>query len=147
MLAVLVVIGVSGLSSRLPVSPSTAALRSRPGRLLGTRLAFSSPRVRPRDPPGVAGHPRLRLPGDARDHPDHEARHMFTAPLNMALSPRERPKGAMRDAQPSSEAIDVETIGASTVEQFTWKQLDTMRARSAVAAPSVCPANQTGKPP
>ena len=79
--------------------------------------------------------------------PTTKLRHMFTAPLNMALSPRERPKGAMREMPNLLEATDVETIGTSSVEQFTWKQLlDTDACTICGRCTSVCPANQTGKP-
>jgi Fe-S oxidoreductase len=72
---------------------------------------------------------------------------MFTAPLNMALAPRERPKGAMREMPNLLEATDVETIGASRVGDFTWKQLlDTDACTICGRCTSVCPANQTGKP-
>jgi nitrate reductase gamma subunit len=50
-------------------------------------------------------------------------RHMFTSPLNMYLRDRERPKGAMRALPDLMEAEDIETIGASVIEDFTWKQL------------------------
>jgi Fe-S oxidoreductase len=50
-------------------------------------------------------------------------RHMFTSPLNMYLRDRDRPKGAMRAMPNLMEAEDIETIGASVIEDFTWKQL------------------------
>jgi Fe-S oxidoreductase/nitrate reductase gamma subunit len=79
--------------------------------------------------------------------PTTKLRHMFTAPLNMALSPRERPKGAMREMPNLLEATDVESIGASRVVDFTWKQLlDTDACTICGRCTSVCPANQTGKP-
>ncbi len=73
-------------------------------------------------------------------------RHMFTSPLNMYLSDRERPKGAMK-ALPDLESTELETFGASTVESFTWKQLlDTDACTMCGRCTSVCPAHATGKP-
>jgi Fe-S oxidoreductase len=73
-------------------------------------------------------------------------RHMFTSPLNMYLSDRERPKGAMKPL-PDLEATELETFGASTVESFTWKQLlDTDACTMCGRCTSVCPAHATGKP-
>ena len=79
--------------------------------------------------------------------PSTKLRHMVTSPLNMAVSPRERPKGAMRELPNLLEATDIETIGAHTVADFTWKQLlDTDACTICGRCTSVCPANQTGKP-
>lgn len=73
-------------------------------------------------------------------------RHMFTSPLNMYLSDRERPKGAMKPL-PDLESTELETFGASTVESFTWKQLlDTDACTMCGRCTSVCPAHATGKP-
>ena len=73
-------------------------------------------------------------------------RHMFTSPLNMWLSAKDRPKGAMR-AMPDLETTELETFGASTVETFTWKQLmDTDACTMCGRCTSVCPAHATGKP-
>ena len=73
-------------------------------------------------------------------------RHMFTSPLNMWLSERDRPKGAMR-AMPDLENPQLETFGAATVEDFTWKQLlDTDACTMCGRCTSVCPAHATGKP-
>lgn len=73
-------------------------------------------------------------------------RHMFTSPLNMYLRDRERPKGAMR-AMPNLMETELETFGASTVEDFTWKQLlDTDACTMCGRCTSVCPAHATGKP-
>ena len=73
-------------------------------------------------------------------------RHMFTSPLNMYLQDRERPKGAMR-AMPNLMETELESFGASTVEDFTWKQLlDTDACTMCGRCTSVCPANATGKP-
>ena len=78
--------------------------------------------------------------------PTTKLRHMITSPLNMALSPRERPRGAMREMPNLMEATDIETIGASVVAEFTWKQLlDTDACTLCGRCTSVCPANQTGK--
>src|SRR5262245_12558926 len=73
-------------------------------------------------------------------------RHMFTSPLNMYLRDRERPKGAMK-ALPNLMETELETFGASTVEEFTWKQLlDTDACTMCGRCTSVCPAHATGKP-
>ena len=72
-------------------------------------------------------------------------RHMFTSPLNMYLKDRERPKGAMR-AMPNLMETELETFGASTIEDFTWKQLlDTDSCTMCGRCTSVCPAHATGK--
>ncbi|MEX0826764.1 MAG: heterodisulfide reductase-related iron-sulfur binding cluster [Acidimicrobiia bacterium] len=80
--------------------------------------------------------------------PTTKLRHMITSPLNMALSPRDRHKGAMREMPNLVEAAEtIETIGASKVSDFTWKQLlDTDACTVCGRCTSVCPANQTGKP-
>jgi Fe-S oxidoreductase/nitrate reductase gamma subunit len=79
--------------------------------------------------------------------PTTKLRHMITSPANMFLSPRERPKGAMREMPNLMEAADIETIGASAVGDFTWKQLlDTDACTVCGRCTSVCPANLTGKP-
>jgi Fe-S oxidoreductase/nitrate reductase gamma subunit len=73
-------------------------------------------------------------------------RHMFTSPLNMYLRDRERPKGAMK-AMPNLMETELETFGAATVEDFTWKQLlDTDACTMCGRCTSVCPAHATGKP-
>ncbi len=73
-------------------------------------------------------------------------RHMFTSPLNMYLHDRERPKGAMRP-MPNLMETELETFGASTVPDFTWKQLlDTDACTMCGRCTSVCPAHATGKP-
>jgi Fe-S oxidoreductase/nitrate reductase gamma subunit len=73
-------------------------------------------------------------------------RHMFTSPLNMYLRDRERPKGAMR-AMPNLMETELETFGASVVEDFTWKQLlDTDACTMCGRCTSRCPAHATGKP-
>ncbi len=79
--------------------------------------------------------------------PATKLRHMLTAPVNLALAPRERPKGAMREVPNLMEATDIETVGASVVGEFTWKQLfDTDACTVCGRCTSVCPANATGKP-
>ncbi len=79
--------------------------------------------------------------------PSTKLRHMFTSPVNMYLSPRERHKGAMREMPNLMEATDIETVGASVVGEFTWKQLlDTDACTVCGRCTSVCPANTTGKP-
>jgi heterodisulfide reductase subunit C/nitrate reductase gamma subunit len=73
-------------------------------------------------------------------------RHMFTSPLNIYLRDRERPKGAMKP-MPNLMETELETFGASTVEDFTWKQLlDTDACTMCGRCTSVCPAHATGKP-
>ena len=73
-------------------------------------------------------------------------RHMFTSPLNMYLKDKDRPKGAMR-AMPNLMETELESFGASTVEEFTWKQLlDTDACTMCGRCTSVCPAHATGKP-
>ncbi|MFZ6004441.1 MAG: heterodisulfide reductase-related iron-sulfur binding cluster [Actinomycetota bacterium] len=73
-------------------------------------------------------------------------RHIFTSPLNMYLKDRERPKGAMRP-MPNLMETELESFGASTIEDFTWKQLlDTDACTMCGRCTSVCPAHATGKP-
>jgi Fe-S oxidoreductase/nitrate reductase gamma subunit len=73
-------------------------------------------------------------------------RHMFTSPLNMYLRDRARPKGAMK-AMPNLMETELESFGAATVEDFTWKQLlDTDACTMCGRCTSVCPAHATGKP-
>ncbi len=79
--------------------------------------------------------------------PVTKLRHAITSPLNMALAERDRPKGAMREMPNLLEATDIETVGASTIAEFTWKQLlDTDACTVCGRCTSVCPANHTGKP-
>ena len=79
--------------------------------------------------------------------PTTKLRHMLTSPANMYLAPRPRPKGAMREMPNLLEADDIETVGASVVGEFTWKQLlDTDACTVCGRCTSVCPANTTGKP-
>jgi Fe-S oxidoreductase/nitrate reductase gamma subunit len=73
-------------------------------------------------------------------------RHIFTSPLNMYLKDRERPKGAMKP-MPNLMETELESFGASTVEDFTWKQLlDTDSCTMCGRCTAVCPAHATGKP-
>jgi len=73
-------------------------------------------------------------------------RHIFTSPLNMYLRDRERPKGAMKP-MPNLMETELESFGAATVEDFTWKQLlDTDACTMCGRCTSVCPAHATGKP-
>ena len=82
--------------------------------------------------------------------PSTKLRHVVTSPANMYLSPRERPVGAMREMPNLMEAMEtgeIETVGASLVAEFTWKQLlDTDACTMCGRCTSVCPANTTGKP-
>jgi Fe-S oxidoreductase/nitrate reductase gamma subunit len=78
--------------------------------------------------------------------PTTKLRHMFTSPLNMYLRDRERPKGAMKP-MPNLMETELESFGASTIEDFTWKQLlDTDACTVCGRCTSVCPAHATGKP-
>jgi Fe-S oxidoreductase/nitrate reductase gamma subunit len=78
--------------------------------------------------------------------PTTKLRHMITSPMNMYLKDKERPKGAMK-AMPNLMETELETFGASTVEDFTWKQLfDTDACTICGRCTSVCPAHATGKP-
>jgi Fe-S oxidoreductase/nitrate reductase gamma subunit len=73
-------------------------------------------------------------------------RHMFTSPLNMFLRDRDRPKGAMKPL-PSLAETSLESFGANSIEDFTWKQLlDTDACTVCGRCTSVCPAHATGKP-
>ena len=78
--------------------------------------------------------------------PTTKLRHMITSPMNMYLKASDRPKGAMKP-MPNLMETDLETFGASTVEDFTWKQLfDTDACTVCGRCTSVCPAHATGKP-
>ena len=71
---------------------------------------------------------------------------MITSPMNMYLTDKDRPKGAMKP-MPNLMETELETFGASTVEDFTWKQLfDTDACTVCGRCTSVCPAHATGKP-
>ncbi len=78
--------------------------------------------------------------------PTTKLRHMFTSPLNMYLSSRDRPKGAMKPL-PNLTETSLESFGANAIEDFTWKQLlDTDACTICGRCTSVCPAHATGKP-
>ena len=78
--------------------------------------------------------------------PTTKLRHMITSPMNMYLGAKDRPKGAMKP-MPNLMETELETFGASTVEDFTWKQLfDTDACTICGRCTSVCPAHLTGKP-
>ncbi len=78
--------------------------------------------------------------------PTTKLRHMFTSPMNLYLADHDRPKGAMKP-MPNLMDTELETFGASTVEDFTWKQLfDTDACTICGRCTSVCPAHATGKP-
>ena len=78
--------------------------------------------------------------------PITKLRHIVISPINMYLSPNDKPKGAMRDMGNLLEATDVENIGTATIEDFTWKQLFDLDACTVCGlCTSVCPANITGK--
>ncbi|MEX0946075.1 MAG: (Fe-S)-binding protein, partial [Acidimicrobiia bacterium] len=79
--------------------------------------------------------------------PTTKLRHMFTSPTNMFLSVHDRPRGAMRAMSNLAEVEDIETIGASTITDFTWKQLfDSDACTICGRCTAVCPASITGKP-
>ena len=64
----------------------------------------------------------------------------------MYLKDRDRPKGAMKPL-PNLMETELETFGASTIEDFTWKQLlDTDACTMCGRCTAVCPAHATGKP-
>ncbi len=78
--------------------------------------------------------------------PTTKLRHMFTSPMNMYLKDRDRPKGAMKP-MPNLMETELESFGAVTIEDFTWKQLmDTDACTVCGRCTSVCPAHATGKP-
>jgi len=78
--------------------------------------------------------------------PTTKLRHMITSPMNMYLRDKDRPKGAMKP-MPNLMETDLETFGASTIEDFTWKQLfGTDACTICGRCTSVCPAHATGKP-
>ncbi len=78
--------------------------------------------------------------------PTTKLRHMFTSPMNMYLKDRDRPKGAMKP-MPNLLETELESFGAVTIEDFTWKQLmDTDACTVCGRCTSVCPAHATGKP-
>src|SRR4051794_15587815 len=78
--------------------------------------------------------------------PVTKLRHMVTSPLNMYLRDRDRPKGAMKPL-PNMMETELESFGANTIEEFTWKQLlDTDACTVCGRCTSVCPAHATGKP-
>ena len=78
--------------------------------------------------------------------PTTKLRHMVTSPMNMYLKDKDRPKGAMKP-MPNLMETELETFGASTIEDFTWKQLfDTDACTVCGRCTSVCPAHATGKP-
>ena len=79
--------------------------------------------------------------------PTTKLRHVVTSPANMFLSPKDRPKGAMKPIPNLMEVEDIEVIGAAGITEFTWKQLfDTDACTVCGRCMSVCPANITGKP-
>jgi Fe-S oxidoreductase len=78
--------------------------------------------------------------------PTTKLRHMVTSPMNMYLRDKDRPKGAMKP-MPNLMETELDTFGASTIEDFTWKQLfDTDACTICGRCTSVCPAHATGKP-
>jgi Fe-S oxidoreductase/nitrate reductase gamma subunit len=80
--------------------------------------------------------------------PTTKLRHMVTSPMNMYLKDKDRPKGAMKPMPNLMDPdLELETFGASVIEDFTWKQLfDTDACTVCGRCTSVCPAHATGKP-
>ncbi len=80
--------------------------------------------------------------------PTTKLRHMVTSPMNMYLRDKPRPKGAMKPMPNLMDPdLELETFGASVVEDLTWKQLfDTEACTICGRCTSVCPAHATGKP-
>ncbi len=73
-------------------------------------------------------------------------RHIFTSPLNMYLRTRTARRARCGRCRTSMET-ELESFGASTVEDFTWKQLLDLDACTMCGrCTSVCPAHATGKP-
>src|SRR5262249_38255065 len=71
--------------------------------------------------------------------PTTKLRHMITSPMNMYLRASDRPKGAMKP-MPNLMETELDTFGASTIEDFTWKQLfDTDACTVCGRCTSVCP--------
>src|SRR4029078_9704099 len=65
--------------------------------------------------------------------------------LNMYLKDKDRPKGAMRP-MPNLTETELESFGASVVEDFTSKQCVVLDACTMCGrCTSVCPAHATGK--
>jgi len=78
--------------------------------------------------------------------PLSKLRHIFTSPINMFMSPKESPKGAMKFIGNLLEADDIDNVGTEIIDHFTWKQLMDLDACTVCGrCTSVCPANQTGK--
>ncbi len=80
--------------------------------------------------------------------PTTKLRHMVTSPVNMYLKDKDRPKGAMKPMPNLMDPdLELETFGASVIEDLTWKQLfDTDACTVCGRCTSVCPAHATGKP-
>ncbi|HQZ14498.1 MAG TPA: heterodisulfide reductase-related iron-sulfur binding cluster, partial [Acidimicrobiia bacterium] len=77
--------------------------------------------------------------------PATKLRHMVTAPVNMYLTERARPEGALTPMEDLATS-EAESFGAGTIEDFTWKALlDTDSCTTCGRCTSVCPANVTGK--
>ena len=148
-LGLLALIGVTGLTTEAARIALAGQARLRDLVVRRLPAVLSGPRERRRDrpisPPGSYISPPFS--SFLVVVPATKLRHMVTSPANMFLSPRTRPKGAMREMPNLAEVEDIETIGASVVSDFTWKQLfDTEACTICGRCTSVCPANITGKP-
>ena len=151
-LGVFFVLGVTGFVDRgVPHRARRTTRRSRSGRSSATRSSALVDRHRSRRstrlaPGAVVRRTWPRSSCSSSILPITMLRHMFTSPLNMYLRDRDRPKGAMKP-MPNLMETELETFGASTVEDFTWKQLlDTDACTMCGRCTSVCPAHATGKP-
>lgn len=79
--------------------------------------------------------------------PSTKLRHAVTSPANLFLAPHTRPKGAMRPVPNLLEVEDIDTIGAASITDFSWKDLfDTDACTHCGRCTAVCPANLTAKP-
>ncbi len=150
-LATFLVIGVTGLPHRGPANRARAASpTSRSGRSSDTRSRSCSTSWAPNSLSDAHrwtwGLHFLAFLAFLVILPTTKLRHMITSPMNMYLRDKDRPKGAMRPL-PNLMETELETFGASVIEDFTWKQLfDTDACTVCGRCTSVCPAHATGKP-
>ena len=77
--------------------------------------------------------------------PVTKLKHMVTSPVNIAMTERERPEGALRDMGNLLED-DVDTIGTRMLSDYEWKAIfDTQSCTECGRCTSVCPAQAAGK--
>ena len=102
-----------------------------------------------RSRPGTSGGGSSTSPASSRSSRCCRSRCCATSSPRRSTctsSDKDRPKGAMRRCRTSMET-ELESFGASTVEDFTWKQLLDLDACTMCGrCTSVCPAHATGKP-